>query len=316
MKKIKIVGALIFTLSITLAAIFSYTSKNISKHNDFINTMNEQKDFTQEVSKNIFYIYKNPTSSTQTLDDSIKKFLAATNNKNNKNNKNEKNEHITKLWNDFYLNVQNFRDQFKNRSIYSTILFEKSVKEIYNTNLKLISEFNNIIQKEKESFEKKQQFFKYIQYLFFIFLVLLLLYLFTELKIVIAFIQKFLSASKEIISNTSIKELKPIEIENAGTDIAEAKDNFNSLVKKINSSIEYSGNSIEYVYKSLEITEGHIEDLVELIYAMNEKTRDKELRKKEDAVIQSLEELSSAAIKLKNLKNDLDALILYSKLKN
>lgn len=313
MKKIKIVGAFIFILSITLAAIFSYTSKNISKHNDFINTMNEQKDFTQEVSKNIFYIYKNPTSSTQTLDDSIKKFLDATN---NKNENNEKNEHITKLWNDFYLNVQNFRDQFKNRSIYSTILFEKSVKEIYNTNLKLISEFNNIIQKEKESFEKKQQFFKYIQYLFFIFLVLLLLYLFTELKTVIAFIQKFLSASKEIISNTSIKELKPIEIENAGADITEAKDNFNSLVKKINSSIEYSGNSIEYVCKSLEITEGHIEDLVELIYAMNEKTRDKELRKKEDAVIQSLEELSSAAIKLKNLKNDLEALILYSKLKN
>lgn len=312
MKKIKIVGALIFVLSITLATLFSYTSKSISQHNDFINTMNEQKDFTQEISKNIFYIYKNPNSSTQTLDDSIRKFLDVMN---YREESIATNENIAKLWNNFYLNVQNFRDQFKNRSIYSSILFEKSVKEIYNTNLKLILEFNHIIQKEKESFEEKQQFYKYIQYLLFIFLVLLLLYLFTELKTVIAFVQKFLSASKEIITNASIKELKPIEIENAGTDITQAKDNFNSLVKKINDSIEYSENTIEYTYKSLEATEKHIENLVELIYAMNEKTRDKELRKKEDAVIQSLEELSSTAIKLKNLKKDLDALILYSKLK-
>ncbi|MBE0513380.1 hypothetical protein [Sulfurimonas sp.] len=312
MKKIKIVGALIFVLSITLATLFSYTSKSISQHNDFIDAMNEQKDFTQEISKNIFYIYKNPNSSSQTLDDSIRKFLAVMN---YREQNIATNENIAKLWNNFYLNVQNFRDQFKNRSIYSTILFEKSLKEIYNTNLKLILEFNHIIQKEKDSFEEKQQFYKYIQYLLFIFLVLLLLYLFTELKTVIAFVQKFLSASKEIISNASIKELKPIEIENAGTEITQAKDNFNSLVKKINDSIEYSANSIEYTYKSLESTEKHIEDLVELIYAMNEKTRDKELRKKEDSVIQSLEELGSTAIKLKNLKKDLDALILYSKLK-
>ncbi len=312
MKKIKIIGALIFLISITLATIFNHTSKNISKHNDFINIMNKQKDFTQEISKNIFYIYKNPTSSTKTLDDSIKKFLNAMN---NKSENITKNKNIAKLWNDFYLNVQKFRDQFKNKSIYSNIIFEKSVNEIYNTNLKLILELNNIIQKEKGSFEKEQQFYKYLQYLLFIFLVLLLMYLFTELKTVIAFVQKFLSASKKIISNTSIKELKPIEINNAGTDITQAKDNFNSLVKKINDSIEYSGNSIEYVYKSLEVTERHIEDLVELIYAMNEETRDKELRKKEDAVIQSLEELSSTTIKLKNLKSDLDALISYYKIK-
>ncbi|TKI69608.1 hypothetical protein FCU45_06005 [Sulfurimonas crateris] len=313
MKKIKIVGALIFTLSITLAIIFGYTSKNISEHNDFINAINKQKDFTQEISKNIFYIYKNPTSSAKTLDDSIKKFLDVMN---TRNENSKTNENIAKLWNSFYLNVQTFRDQFKNRSIYSNILFEKSVKEIYNTNLRLILEFNNIVQKEKESFEEKQQFYKYLQYLLFTLLVLLLLFLFTELKTVIAFVQKFLSASKEIISNSSIKELKPIEIENAGTDIIQAKDNFNSLVKKINDSIEYSGNSIEYAHESLKVTERHIEDLVELIYDMNDKTRDKELRKKEDAVIQSLEELSSTAVKLKNLKKDLDSLILYSKLKN
>ncbi|MCK9473047.1 hypothetical protein [Sulfurimonas sp.] len=313
MKKIKIVVALLFVLSITLATLFSYTSKSISKHNDFINTMNEQKDFTQEISKNIFYIYKNPNSSTLTLDDSIRKFLDAMDYK--KQNI-ITNENIAKLWNSFYLNVQKIRNQLKNKSIYSTILLEKSVKEIYSINLKLILEFNTIIEKEKENFYEKQKFYKFVQYLLFIFLVLLLIYLFTELKTIINFVQKFLLTSKEIITNASIKELKPIEIDNASTYITEAKDNFNSLVKKINDSVSYSANSIEHTCKSLEITEEHIEDLVELIYAMNKQTRDKDLRKKEDAVIQSLEELSSTAIKLKNLKNDLDALISYSKLKN
>jgi hypothetical protein len=313
LKKIKIVVALLFVLSITLATLFSYTSKSISKHNDFINTMNEQKDFTQEISKNIFYIYKNPNSSTLTLDDSIRKFLDAMDYK--KQNI-ITNENIAKLWNSFYLNVQKIRNQLKNKSIYSTILLEKSVKEIYSINLKLILEFNTIIEKEKENFYEKQKFYKFVQYLLFIFLVLLLIYLFTELKTIINFVQKFLLTSKEIITNASIKELKPIEIDNASTYITEAKDNFNSLVKKINDSVSYSANSIEHTCKSLEITEEHIEDLVELIYAMNKQTRDKDLRKKEDAVIQSLEELSSTAIKLKNLKNDLDALISYSKLKN
>ena len=63
----------------------------------------------------------------------------------------------------------------------------------------------------------------------------------------------------------------------------------------------------------MEILEQHIEELVELIYTMNENSRDKELRKKEDAVIQSLEELSSTARGLKNLKNDLDNLISHQK---
>ena len=52
---------------------------------------------------------------------------------------------------------------------------------------------------------------------------------------------------------------------------------------------------------------------------MNENVRDKELRKKEDAVIQSLEELSATTKKLKDLRVDLDSLISYSnknKIKN
>jgi len=316
MKKIKIIGALIFILSITLALLFSHTSKEIADYSNIVNTINEQKDFTQEISKNIFYIYRNQSNSTQTLDDSIKKFLQ---NMKNKEHYSQNSTQIIKLWNTFYLHVQHFRDQIKNKSIYSNILIEKSIKDIYNTNLELIIEFDSIITTKQKNFNNRQNIYKIVQYMLFGILVLLLLYIFTQIKIIMTFVQKFLSASKSIIKNSSIRELKPIEIDNTISDISQAKNNFNALVIEINNSISYASNSIEHSCKSIEIVEQNIEDLVELIYTMNETARDKELRKKEDAIIQSLEELSTATRKLKNLKDDLDSLISHSvqtKLKN
>lgn len=313
MKKIKIIGALIFILSIILVFLFYHVTKENQSHNHLINIMTEQKNFTQEISKNIFYIYKNQDTSIAMIDNCIKDFLNVMSNKKQGLQKSKK---ILKLWNKFYFNVQSFRNQIKNKTLYSTILLEKLIKDIYTINLELIIESDKFIKAQEAAFYKKQKVYKIILYVLSTILVTLLLYIFTQLKTIIIFIQKFLHTSKAIISNSSIRELKPIEIENKNLEISEAKNNFNLLVKKINNSIEYSSNSINHSCESLKDVEHHIEDLVELIYTMNEGTRDKELRKKEDAIIQSLEELSSAEIKLKNLKRDLDSLISYSKLKN
>ncbi|WP_039920232.1 hypothetical protein, partial [Sulfurimonas gotlandica] len=60
------------------------------------------------------------------------------------------------------------------------------------------------------------------------------------------------------------------------------------------------------------LVENNIEDLLELLYVMdNNEGIDKELTKKEDALIQSLEELTSSTLKLENLKADLDNLISH-----
>ncbi|MGB5964461.1 MAG: hypothetical protein WBG65_02895, partial [Sulfurimonadaceae bacterium] len=130
-----------------------------------------------------------------------------------------------------------------------------------------------------------------------------------QLQNVIAFIQKFLKTSKSIITNSSIKALKPIEVTNKSADIAEATNNFNFLVHKINDSIYYASNAIEHSYQSLEEVEKSIEDLLELLSIMEEDSEiDKELTKKEDALIHSFEELANSAQKLKELKSDLDLL--------
>jgi hypothetical protein len=310
MKNIKIIGALLFVVSVTLAVLFNYTSKENITHNNLLNTINEQKDFAQEISKNIFYIYKNKESSTEELDNSIKKFLDHMNNKDQTLIQSNK---VMTLWNEFYLHVEHFRNQSKTVALYSNIILEEIVKNIYNTNLKLVVEFDRLIKEDKTNFDNRLNLYKNMQYTLLFIFVLLLLYLFTQLKSIVSFIQKFLFTSKNIIANSSIKDLEPIDISQSSIDMSEITDNFNTLVQKVNNSIENSSNSMEHSYKSLEIVEQHIEELIDLICAMNEKNRDKALTQKEDAIIQSLEELSSCTRGLKNLKNDLNNLISHSK---
>ncbi|MGB6020559.1 MAG: hypothetical protein WBF77_13285 [Sulfurimonadaceae bacterium] len=315
MNKLKIVAVLIVLVAIALALLFSYTSYQNKTNSSLLNTINEQKAFTQEVAKDIFYIYKNKNASTEQLDASIRKFLSNLKNKDETlyqidsvliQNESDK---ILLLWNDFYKSVQNFRDQNRVTTAYSNIVLEEIVKDIYNRNLTLVVEFNKLIKMQQEDFQSRLESYKNIQYMLFFILGLLLLYLFIQLQNVIAFIQKFLKTSKSIITNSSIKALKPIEVTNKSADIAEATNNFNFLVHKINDSIYYASNAIEHSYQSLEEVEKSIEDLLELLSIMEEDSEiDKELTKKEDALIHSFEELANSAQKLKELKSDLDLL--------
>lgn len=319
MTKIKVVGVLIFILSITLALLSSGISKQNSSNNNFLNILNSKKAFTQDIAKNIFYIHKNRDSSSKELDKSIKIFA-----QNMKDREGfleqkssleitQKTKKITILWNKFYLLVQNFRDMSKVSSPYSNILLEKTVNEIYHSNIQLVMEFDELIKMHNIEYEKNLHSSKTLQYTLFTILVMLLIYLFTQLKGLLLFMQKFLSTSKKIITNSSIRELKPIKIKNENEDILLASNNFNFLVEKINNSIEHSSRSIEHSYSSLNQVERNIEDLLELIYTMQDSPSiNKELTKKEDALINSLEELTTSTKKLQNLKEDLDSLVSTS----
>ncbi len=323
MTRLKIVGVLIFLVAMVLAALFSFTSYQNKINSKVLNTINEQKAFTQEIAKNIFYIYTNKSASTDQLDRSINNFLYNLENRDGILRqmdslliKNESDK-ILLLWNDFYRSVQNFREQSKNTTAYSSIVLEDLVKEIYDKNLKLVVEFNRLLAMQEGDFQGTFEWYKNIQYMLFIMLALLLFYLFIQLRNVIAFIQKFLQTSKNIITNASIKALKPIEVTHKSADIAEAVNNFNFLVKKINDSIHNSGSSIEHARRSLEEVQKNIEKMLELLSVMEEDNKiDKELSKKEDALIQSFEELANSAQKLKNLKIDLDKLISSENLKH
>lgn len=307
MKKIKFLGAVIFVLSLLLALIFTHTHTRSLEHKKNIDILGKQKDFTQEISKNIFYIYQSKGYGDDELNSVVKLFI---DNMNSQDDSVEVNKKIVHLWNKFYLLVQTFRDDIKSNSPYSTITLQKHVKDIYDTNQELIVEFDKLIKSKQDTYAKEQNIFKTIQYLLFVVLVMLLIYLFFQLRGVIEFIQRFINSSKKIIKNSSIKDLKPIEIEQKNIEIKEAQENFNILVSNIDNSIKNYSKSVEYSNELLVTLERDMEELMEFIYEMNESKRDKELIEKEDIVIQSFEELSGCVKKLNNLKNDLQALTL------
>ncbi len=323
MTKIKIVGALIFTLAIVLAILFNYTSKQNSLNSEFLNNINTQKAFTQEIAKNIFYLYKNKNSSHEKLDKHIKEFTHYMNNQNQITTQisslqiEKQNKIIIKQWNEFYLAVQNFRDQNKITTAYSNIILEKTLSTIYNKNLMLIVNLNKLIEIHQSYFENQLTNYKTIQYILFLLLVILLIYLFTQIKAILSFVQKFVHTSQKIRTNSSIKDLEHININNNSAEILKAANNFNFLVDKIDKSIKNSTLSINHSIKSLEIIEDTVEDLLDLVDMMDEDSNiDKNLTKKEDALIQSLEELTTSAQQLQSLKINLDNLITHTNNKN
>jgi len=312
MHKIKFLSALIFFLSILLA----FYSKNISDKNEInlqlLKIINEQKAFTQEISKNIFYIYKNKDASTKQLNNSMKSFIENMSHKEEILSKiNEEKllnqvQKIITLWSDFHALVVKFEELNKLQNPYTNITLEVLVKKIYNINLALVKEFDKLIKMHKVYFDSLKENSRNIQITLFVILLSLLIYLFTQLKDLILFIQKFLQTSKGIIQKSTVKGLKQIDEKPKVSDVSSAVNDFNFFVDKIVTSIDHSTLSIQNSSNSLEIIEKNIENLLELIAEMEENdSLDKELIKKEDILIEALDELSSSLQKLQTIKTNL-----------
>ena len=303
MNKIKVVGGLVFTLSIILALLSNFIANQNRENSTALSFINEQKAFTQEISKSIFYTYRNREDTFKTLDETVKKYL-----ENTQLNESEftQNKLITTLWNIFYGDVQKFRTQQRVSTGYNSVITSKLVNRIYHNNVLLVNEFDKLIEIKQAEYHQDIDGYKTIQYALFVVLILLLIYLFTQIREIIAFIQKFSKTSKNIIENSTIQGLEPMkEIEQE--ELKEATENYNYLVEKINSSINYSSQSIEQTTKSLEEVAKNIEDFMGLLSTMQDDETD-ELFEKEDAVIDSLESLMRLRKKLKNLQTDLDNL--------
>jgi len=300
------------------------TSQKSKSNNAVVNALGEQKATIQEIAKNIFYIYKNKHTSTQTLDDSLQEFLVHQNYNTTLSADaasdaiKKQNEKISLLWSAFHQHVKIFQEQNRVNTAYTNIILEQTIKEIYKTNLLLVQEFEKLTKLYQKNHNEALETDKKREYILLFILLALLAYFFTQINQVIVFVQKFVDTSKKIIANASIKELKQIQTLNAPSqEVEQATANFNLLVDNINKSILYSSQSIENAYQSLEFVEKSIENLLELVSVMQgNKDTKKELAKKEDALIESLEELTTSTLKLQNLKIDLDNLISHNTLKN
>ena len=303
MNKIKVVGGLILILSIALALLSNSIARQNRTNILYIEQINHQKAFTQDIAKSILYIYQKRDSSSKALEDSINSFL-----KKEKNMLVNSDKSISNLWNRFYLKVSEFRKQQNILTPYSSIESQKLVNDIYNINIELIIYFDELIEKKERAYHNSIEIYKQIQRVLFAILIILLVYLFTQLHEVILFIQKFSKTSKNIIKNSTIKGVKPLDIHSQKEELKEITQNYNYLVKEIDISIENATNSIEQTTNSIEIVEKNIEDFLELVATMEDK-RDDDIFKKEDVVIESLDTLIGLKDRLKKLKIELEELV-------
>jgi len=304
MHKIKVLGAIIFVLSLVSILLFTTISKQNRINISSLSMINEQKSYTQEISKAVLYLSKNRGSSSKVLDSYVEKFLA-----NMKHKKEDSPQHaeLVELWNEFYVLVQKFKKQQEVTTAYGSITMHTLVNAIYIKNQKLIVAFNTFLENKQKQYDEKVGGYKNIEYALFFVVVLLLIYLFTQIREVIAFIQRFSSTSKLIIQKATIKGLKPMTVQQNDEKLKEATQNFNHIVNKIETSIVYAQESIEHTTVALEEVEQKIEDLMTLITQMQDEKSDT-FSQKEDAVIDSLETLMNLTNKLKDLHKDLEKL--------
>jgi methyl-accepting chemotaxis protein len=313
MTKIKLLAGIIFIVALLLAYFSKYASMENERYTKQLKVINEQKAFTQEISKNIFYMYNNGEHSTKLLDDAIKNFV-----KNMEQREDildeifsadieKQRQEIVKEWNHFYLLVQKFRDLNKiNNNAYTNLALKELVAEIYDANARLIVAFDTLIDLYKEQFERFNSLSKVVHIALYIALLFLLLYFFTQLKYIIAFIQRFLQRSKSIVTQKSVKGIEPIEKISHDQEIDAAVENFNTLVEKINISIDDSSLAIERASDLLEEIEERIEELLDFMSSVDsDRVYDKEMIKKEDILIEALDELTTSIQKLHKLKENL-----------
>ena len=316
MTKMKLTAVLVFIISLLLISLSIYIAHENHINNRLLNTINQQKAFTQEISKNIFYIYKNKSASQKQLNDSIHQFIQNLSRKevifediSSKEINSEVTQIIT-LWNQFYATVQEFRDFSKISSPYTSIILEKKLKEIYDINIALINKFDTLMQIHQHYFHKRIHHYKIAQYSLFALLLLLLLYLFSQLQNIMLFISKFLNRSSKVLQNADVRELQPIDIKPQDETLRQATENFNSLISNIDDAITHAVSSIEHTNNALEKVDMKIGAFLDLLAQMEEQNSDdtRSMYQREDAIIQSLEELMTARQKLQQLRLELQAI--------
>jgi methyl-accepting chemotaxis protein len=119
--------------------------------------------------------------------------------------------------------------------------------------------------------------------------------------------QKFLQTSKKIVQRSTVRGIKPIELISKSETVSKASDDFNFLIQKIDDAVSLSVASLQNSTESLEQIEKNIEDLLELIDTMDEQNNlDKELIKKENIMIEALEEVSNSIQKLQIIEKHLE----------
>ncbi|BAK72370.1 MAG: type IV pili methyl-accepting chemotaxis transducer N-terminal domain-containing protein [Arcobacter sp.] len=318
--KIKSLGILFFILMASIIATTIYLNDKSKKDALIINIAGKQRMLTQNISKNIFYLYQHKESSFIELENSTTEFIYNLNSLKDGNNllgiKKAPTEEIASqlskveiLWKSFFQNIIKFKDLINKKDESSEILLKNIVNSIYTTNTILLKEVDTLVSMYTNYSEEKSNYLKYVQYFFASLIVLLIIYSFLQLKAMEDNVKKFLEESKKIVEQNPTKPLTPIKIE-AENEIIEATQTINHFIDKINSVMSYSTNAIEQSKNASLKLDELTDEFDNIIYELtNSADISKQLNRSEDIVIQSQEYLINSTKRLQELKNELGKIL-------
>ena len=323
--KIKIIGILFALLMTSIIATTIYLNNKNEKDAMIINIAGKQRMLTQNISKNIFYLYSNPKSSQNELDSSIEEFIYNLESLKGGNSLGKLKEapniqidrqmlQIEYLWSIFYQNIVKFKELIHNNTNQKEL--QNIVNIIYETNPELLYEVDALVSLHTINSEQKIRFLKNSQYFFAILILFLIIYSFLELKTMEKNALKFIEESKKVMEQNFEEPLKPLKIEAEG-ELIEASNIFNRFLNKINSAIIDSNSALEQSknasYKLEEISNEFDEIINEI---QNKSEISKQLNRSEDIAIQTQEQLLHSSKRLNELKNELEKIILFAEKKS
>ena len=323
--KIKVIGILFALLMTSIIATTIYLNNKNEKDAMIINIAGKQRMLTQNISKNIFYLYSNPKSSQNELDSSIEEFIYNLESLKGGNSLSKLKEspniqidrqmlQIEYLWSIFYQNIVKFKELIHNNTNQKEL--QNIVNKIYETNPELLYEVDALVSLHTINSEQKIRFLKNSQYFFAILILFLIIYSFLELKTMEKNALKFIEESKKVMEQNFEEPLKPLKIEAEG-ELVEASNIFNRFLNKINSAIIDSNSALEQSknasYKLEEISNEFDEIINEI---QNKSEISKQLNRSEDIAIQTQEQLLHSSKRLNELKNELEKIILFAEKKS
>ena len=316
--KIKIIGAALVILILSVIAITIYLNENNAKDALIVNVAGKERMLTQKIAKNVFYLYHNKNLNFTELDNAVEEFIYNINSLKDGNklrgieaaptdNISQQISKVIILWNGFYKNVQSFKSLLIERDNNEDYL-KVRVDNIYNTNTVLLQEVDNLVTMYTLHTEAKTNSIENFQYGGALVLFLLIIYSLGQLKVIESHVKEFMDYSKKLTQIDQHDKLEFIDIE-AESEIVEVSDNMNCFINKINNAMDYSNEAIQ---KSQQAS-GALEEITdEFDSILNEMANSSEISRQldmsEDIVIESTEELINSTKKLQLLKDKLDTL--------
>ena len=321
--KIKLLGASLILTMLSLILLTIYLNQKNSKDALLINIAGKQRMLTQQISKNIFYIYQYEKSNFHELNIAIEEFKYILHSLENGNKLRgieaaptdkiaEQLSKINILWNSFEKNIQTIKKfiQAKNNNK----ILETNIQLVYISNTTLLHEVDKLVSMYTNYIESKTHNIEKFQYSGILILFLLMLYSIQQLRIIEEHAIQFLEYSKILIEKQDQDiPLRYIEIE-AESEIVEATDTLNCFISKINTAMDYSAQAVEKTQLASAKLEEITDEFDNIINDITDSTNiSTHLSRSEDIAIQSTEDLLQTTKKLSNLKQQLDNLLIICK---